>query len=306
VHDPATPLAEVTFAVIDLETTGCSPADCGITEVGALKFRGGERVGTIQTLVDPGIEIPTRIVQLTGIHDGMVHGAPTIAAVLPTLLEFIGDAVIVGHNVRFDLGFLHADLAALDYLPIANGFVDTLALARRLVRDEVQNCRLGTLAEHFHVTDDPCHRAFSDAAATAEVFHALLERAAGFGVFALDDLFAFPTTGGHPEAAKLRWVAALPRRPGTYVLRGLDGEVLYVGAGDNLRADVRHLFERKERRGAGGALGLAHALEHEVHSSSDGAHARALELIEACRPRFNGARRRRRVTSEAARASGAQ
>jgi DNA polymerase-3 subunit epsilon len=194
-QDAAARLAHVTFAVIDLETTGCSPSDCEITEVGALKFRGGERIGTFQTLVDPGVTIPERIVGITGIHDGMVRSAPGIASVLPTLLEFVGDSVIVGHNVRFDLGFLHADLTALDYLPMTNGFIDTLALARRLVRDEVPNCRLDTLARHLRTTEAPCHRAFADAAATGDVFHALLERAAGFGVFELDDLVAFAITG---------------------------------------------------------------------------------------------------------------
>jgi DNA polymerase-3 subunit epsilon len=277
-QDPTTALADVTFVVIDLETTGCSAADCQITEVGALKLRGGERVGTFQTLVDPGTAIPAAIVGLTGIHDGMVAGAPSIAAVLPMLLEFVSDAVIVGHNVRFDLGFLHADLAALDYLPIENGFVDTLALARRLVRDEVANCRLTTLAARFRTADDPCHRAFADAAATAEVFHALLERAAAFGVYELGDLFAFPTTGRHPDAAKLRWVARLPHRPGVFALRGFDDEVLHVGVAEDLRADVRRLFERVRRRGTGAALRLAVALDHEVCATLDEAEARAAAL----------------------------
>ncbi len=285
-QDAATRLEHVAFAVIDLETTGCSPADCAITEVGALKFRGGERVGTFQTLVDPGVAIPDRIVGLTGIHDGMVASAPEIPAVLPSLLEFLGDAVIVGHNVRFDLGFLHADLAALDYLPIANGFVDTLALARRLVRDEVPNCRLDTLARHLGATEAPCHRAFADAAATGEIFHALLERAATFGVLELDDLFAFPTTGGHPDAHKLRWVGGLPRAPGVYALVGPRREVLFVGVAGDLRVEVRDLFHRVRRRGAGAALHLATGIVHEVHTAHGAASTRADELIERHQPRF--------------------
>src|SRR6476469_3017967 len=97
--DLGRPLHQVTFCVIDLETTGGSPQDCSITEVGAVKLRGGECLGTLQTLVAPGCTIPRSITVLTGITDAMVMPAPPVEAVLPTLLEFIGDAVIVGHNV---------------------------------------------------------------------------------------------------------------------------------------------------------------------------------------------------------------
>src|SRR5687768_2672342 len=227
---PATPLSEVTFVVLDLETTGGSAQSCAITEVGALKFKGGECLGTFQTLVNPGdgVRLPPEIVYLTGITEAMVAPAPKIESVLPAFAEFIGDAVIVGHNVRFDLGFLRANLARLGYRPLANRFVDTCALARRLVRDEVPNCKLGTLARHFRTVADPCHRALDDARATAEVLHHLLERAATLGVLALDDLLALPTTAAHPQVAKLRWVATLPRRPGVYLFKDVGGRVLYV------------------------------------------------------------------------------
>lgn len=176
--DLGQPLTEVTFVVVDLETTGGSPQDCRITEVGALKLRGGECLGTFQTLVNPGTAIPPQIVYLTGITEAMVAPAPPIDSVLPALAEFIGDAVIVGHNVRFDLGFLRANLRRLGYPALTNPSVDTCSLARRLVRDEVPNCKLSTLARHFRTAANPCHRALDDAKATGEVFHYLLETAA--------------------------------------------------------------------------------------------------------------------------------
>src|SRR5687767_3404132 len=181
-----TPLADVTFVVVDLETTGASPTDCGVTEVGAVKLRGGECLGTFQTLVNPGLLIPPQITYLTGITQAMVLPAPRIAAVLPSFLEFCRDAVVVGHNVRFDLGFLNAALRDAGRPRLDNRFVDTCALARRLVRDEVPDCRLGTLAAHFRVSHRPTHRALDDALATGEVLHALLERAGRLGVLALD------------------------------------------------------------------------------------------------------------------------
>src|SRR5256885_3210655 len=93
--DQATPLREATFCVVDLETTGGSPATCAITEVGAVKVRGGECVGTLQTLVNPGVPIPPEIIVLTGITEAMVLPAPRIEEVLPPLLEFLDGTVLV-------------------------------------------------------------------------------------------------------------------------------------------------------------------------------------------------------------------
>src|SRR3954462_14029604 len=99
-------LHEVTFCVIDIETTGGTAADGGITEIGAVNLRGGECLGTLQTFVNPGAAIPPQITILTGISQAMVLPAPRIEAVLPTLLEFVGSGVIVGHNVGYDLRYL--------------------------------------------------------------------------------------------------------------------------------------------------------------------------------------------------------
>jgi len=134
--DLGTPLHEVTFVVVDLETTGASPATCSITEIGAVKLRGWECLGRFQTLVNPGMAIPPSIVYLTGITEAMVGPAPRIEEVLPAFLEFAGtDSVIVGHNVRFDLSFLRAAMAANGYPVLGNRWIDTCALARRLVRE---------------------------------------------------------------------------------------------------------------------------------------------------------------------------
>src|SRR5580704_2153357 len=185
--DLGRPLAEVTFVVLDLETTGTSPATCAITEVGAVKVRGGEVLGTFQTLVNPGLPIPPSITVLTGITHAMVVPAPPVGAVLDPFSGFVGDAVIVGHNVAFDLRFLRAAMEEHGYPRFTNTVVDTCALARRLVRDEVPNCRLATLADLFRVGRKPTHRALDDAWATMEVLHALLERAGSLGVLGLDD-----------------------------------------------------------------------------------------------------------------------
>ena len=132
--DIGMPLSDVTFCVIDFETTGGSAEHDRITEIGAAKYRGGECIGTFQTLVNPGCGIPPFITILTGITEAMVMPAPHIEALLGTLRDFIGDSVIVAHNARFDVGFLNAAMIRDDRDPLSNKVIDTVPLARRLVR----------------------------------------------------------------------------------------------------------------------------------------------------------------------------
>ena len=285
--DLGSPLHEVTFCVVDLETTGASHATCAITEVGAVKVRGGECLGTFQTLVNPGHAIPREIVFLTGITEAMVLPAPSIDAVLPAFLEFAGDAVLVGHNVRFDLGFLQAAAAAGSYPRLANRWVDTCALARRLVRDEVPDCRLGTLASRLRLAHRPSHRALDDALATADLLHTLLERAGGLGVLGLDDLLELPTIRAHPQVGKLRLTARLPRRPGVYLFRGRGGRVLYVGKATDLRRRVRSYFSGDERRKVSQLLRETEAIDHVVCPGDLEASVLEVRLIHHHLPPFN-------------------
>lgn len=285
--DLGTPLHDVTFCAVDLETTGGSPATSAITEVGAVKVRGGECIGSFHTLVNPGLPIPPEIVVLTGITEAMVGPAPEIGHVLPSLLEFMGGAVLVGHNLRFDIAFLDAALRAHRYPRLAHPRVDTCALARRLVRDEVANCRLQTLARQLRLSHQPCHRALDDALATADLLHALLERAAGLGVLGLDDLIALPKLAAHPLAPKLRLTAALPRGPGVYLFRGPGDRVLYVGKAADLRARVRSYFSGHERRKVLPLLRETERVDHVVCPSPLEAGVLEVRLIHRFLPPYN-------------------
>ena len=285
--DLGTPLSEVTFCVVDLETTGSRAADCGITEIGAVKVRAGEVLGTFQTLVNPGCAIPPEITVLTGITQSMVAPAPRIESVLPSLLEFIGDAVIVGHNVRFDLSFLQAALERDGRERLSNRSVDTVALARRLVRSEVPNCRLGTLAERLRLEHRPSHRALDDAWTTVDLLHLLIERAGGLGVTGLDDLMSLPTMAGHAQASKLRLTDDLPRTSGVYLFRNLVGDVLYVGKATNLRARVRSYFSSDDRRKIGPLLRETARIDHVVHPHPLAAAVHEIRLIHEHTPGYN-------------------
>lgn len=186
-------LRETTFVVVDLETTGASPhTGAGITEIGAVKVTGGEVVGTFKSFVNPLGPIPAFITELTGITDEMLRLAPIIDEVLPDFLQFCGshqETVLVAHNAPFDIGFLRAASLEIALEWPAFDVIDTVRLARTaLSRDEVPNCKLGTLAEFYGTKVTPNHRALDDAQTTVEIMHRLFERVGSLGVESYGEL----------------------------------------------------------------------------------------------------------------------
>lgn len=286
-EDLGRPIRDTPFCVIDVETTGGSAAAGAITEIGAVRVRGGACEGTFSTLVDPGMPIPAEITALTGIRGDMVADAPPFRAVADALAEFVGDAVIVGHNIRYDLAFLGAEFERIGRDRLVNRSVCTLALARRLVRDEVPNCKLGTLATCLRLDHRPSHRALDDALATTDLFMALLERAGTLGVLGLEDLFLLPRLAGHPQAAKLGLTEDLPRAPGVYLFKDRSDNVLYVGKATDLRSRVRSYFSSDDRRKVAELLRSTATIDHEVSVHPLAAAVREVQLIAGHLPRFN-------------------
>jgi DNA polymerase-3 subunit epsilon len=288
--DPgAMSLRDTTFVVVDLETTGGAPDGGGITEVGAVKVRGGEELGVLATLVNPGERIPPFITVLTGITEAMIAPAPPVEQVLPPLLEFLHGAVLVAHNAPYDVGFLKAACARHGYSWPAPRVLDTAALARRVLpRDEVPNRRLATLARHFRTPRRPTHRALDDALATVDVLHALIARLGGHKVFTLGDTLEFVKAVSPVQRRKRHLAEGLPHVPGVYVFRALDGRALYVGTSGDIATRVRSYFTAAEKRARIDemlnaaerveAIECAHSLEAEV---------RELRLIAAHAPPYN-------------------
>jgi DNA polymerase-3 subunit epsilon len=205
--DLGRPLAQTTFVVLDLETSGGAPhLGARITEIGAVKVRGGEVLGKFQTIVNPETPIPSFITALTGITDQMVSSSPRIAEVFPVLLEFLGsenETVFVAHNAPFDLSFLKAAATTSEYRWPKYMVIDTAKLARQILsRDEVVNCKLGTLAEFFNTTVSPTHRALDDALATVDVLHALIGRVGSLGINTLEELKDFSNRKSSARAKK--------------------------------------------------------------------------------------------------------
>ena len=157
-----------TFVVFDLETTGFSPIQDKIIEIGAVKVENGRITDKFSTFVNPKIPIPFKITQLTSITDSMVMEAPEIETVLPQFLEFIGDAVLVAHNASFDVGFIEQNCRYQDIQPDFTS-VDTVAMARILL-PTLAKFKLNIVAKALNISLENHHRAVDDAGATAEIF----------------------------------------------------------------------------------------------------------------------------------------
>ncbi|HEY6566574.1 MAG TPA: DEDD exonuclease domain-containing protein [Actinomycetota bacterium] len=259
--DQGVPLDQVEFCVVDLETTGGSPRNSRITEVGAVRYLGGQRLGSFQSLVNPCEHIPARIAHLTGIDDRLVAREPPIEQVLPAFLEFARGATIVAHNARFDFAFLNENLATLDYPVLPGPPVCTARLARRIVWPDVPNVKLRTLAEYFRTRVKPIHRALDDADACAEVLHGLLALGGRLGIRTLGDLHEVVRAKGRPNFGKIHLADALPHATGVYVFRGREGQVLYVGKSNDLRTRVKSYFYGDERKKVERLLEEIHTVE---------------------------------------------
>ncbi|WP_310550359.1 PolC-type DNA polymerase III [Paenibacillus glufosinatiresistens] len=166
-------LKTATYVVFDIETTGLSITRNNITELAAVKMQGGQEIDRYTTFVNPHEKIPYHIQQLTNITDEMVKDAPDIAPVLDEFTAFAGDAVLVAHNARFDMGFIQAMLAKHGKPQMTNPFLDTLELAR-LLHPNMKNHRLNTLADKYKVLLESHHRAVDDTVALGGILNGLL------------------------------------------------------------------------------------------------------------------------------------
>ena len=290
------PLRETTFVIVDLETTGGRARGDedgagydAITEIGAVKVRGGEVLGEFATLVDPGRSIPPQIVTLTGITTAMVCDAPTIDSVLPAFLEFARGAVLVAHNAGFDVGFLRAAADRLQLSWKRPPVLCTVKLARRvLTKDEAPSVRLSALAQLFGAGTRPTHRALDDARATVDVLHALIERVGNQGIHTFANLRSYLPDVTPAQRRNRHLATALPRRPGVYLFRGPSDEVLYVGTAVDLRRRVAQYFNGTDPRTRMKEMAsLATRVDHVECAHELEAGVRELRLLAAHAPPYN-------------------
>lgn len=160
------------FVCIDLETTGLDPKRDKIIEIGAVKVRHGEVEDVFESFAAPGRSLDERIVELTGIEDAQLENAPGIEEILPGLLTFIGEDVLLGHSVLFDYSFIKR-AAVNQKFKFEKYGIDTLKIARKYL-PHLESRSLAFLCEHFGIAHN-AHRALTDARATVELYRKLLE-----------------------------------------------------------------------------------------------------------------------------------
>jgi DNA polymerase III subunit epsilon len=281
-------LEDAHFVVVDLETTGLSPRDARICEIGAQRVRRLALEDVYETLVDPGVPLPPAVASLTGIHPRELPGSPRVGAAVAGLVAFTGDAALVAHNARFDVAFLDRELERLTGRRVAAPVVDTMWLARRLLEGRTRRVGLAALSHFFGVPTEPCHRALPDARATAEILLVLIGLAQERGARTLADVVELAAPRARRLHTKRALVAGAPPRPGVYVFRGARDLALYVGRARDLRARLRSYFSgTRQRPAVEAALGALEHVEWRETGSELEAAVEELRLLRALRPPAN-------------------
>lgn len=168
------------YVVIDIETTGLDPNYDEIIEIAALKIQNGSETDRFHSLVNPNCEIDEFIESLTGITNAMLETAPDLEIVLPQFLAFVGDKVVVGHNVNFDVNFIYDCAENLKLNLFTNNFVDTMRISRKLYAD-LKHHTLADLVVALGVGETVEHRALADCIQTKECFEIMRNRADEIG-----------------------------------------------------------------------------------------------------------------------------
>jgi DNA polymerase III epsilon subunit family exonuclease len=253
-----------------------------------VRVRGLELEERFETLVNPRRPLPAAIAALTGIDPSELRGAPPVELAVRRFLEFAGDAVLVAHNARFDIGFLDREVERLTGRRIAAPVVDTVWLARRVLAGRAARVGLASLAHFFGTSTRPCHRALADAEATAEILLALIGLAQERGASTVAELADLAAPRARRLAGKRSLVAGAPQRPGVYLFRDRNEQVLYVGRARDLRARLRSYFRTERQRPAvEAALGALERVEWRVLGSELEAALEELRLLRELRPPAN-------------------
>lgn len=162
------------YIVFDIETTGLDSSYDEVIEIGAIKVKNNKIVSKFNSLVKPKNEIDEYITELTGITNEMVKDAPTIEEILPDFMNYIGNDILIGHNINFDINFIYDNLYRNKFDVLTNDFIDTMRISRKLL-SELPHHRLIDLAKYFKIDSTNNHRSLKDCEITMNVYENLKE-----------------------------------------------------------------------------------------------------------------------------------
>jgi DNA polymerase III epsilon subunit family exonuclease len=289
------------FVAIDVETTGLRPSNQRVIEVALHRYRDGVVAEKFESLVNPGREIPAFITTLTGISNEDVEFAPVFTDIADQVIEFIGEALLIGHNVRFDISFVNAELKRADREQLINERLDTLTLAVRYL-NKLRKPSLDRVASALGLQPRDIHRAGRDAQLTAEAALRLVDIAARTGVTSIDDLKSVSSAQQHrprDDVGRARslmdrsWLRDIPRKPGVYIMLSHDDEIIYVGKAKNLRERLASYYSQPlgYTRKMDGLIESMARVETEVVGTELQALILESQLIHRYQPRYNTALR---------------
>ncbi len=189
--------SESEFIIFDIETTGLSFKNCGITQIGALKYKNGDIIGEFSTFVNPNMPIPENIVRLTGITDDMVKDAPCEREAVESFLEFCGDRMLVAHNANFDISFI-TRVANDNEIPFNNAYLDTVALSR-FINSDINKHTLDTLAKYYQLGEFDHHKADADTEMLAKIFACMSRKLGANGIATVSDMNSAMSGSADPK-----------------------------------------------------------------------------------------------------------
>lgn len=285
------------FISLDVETTGLKALNHRVIEIAMIQYRDGLETRRFETLINPDREIPKYIVQLTQIDNGMVEDSPRFAEIAREVYEFIDGALIVGHNVGFDIGFLNGEFSRAGLPQLINDRLDTMFLANRII-PSLKRPSLDRIAKELGLQPRKIHRAGIDAEITAEVAGRLAERAKSMGIDSPDRLRqAAKTTAPRPKDDVGRGRALLdrsiladaPKAPGVYIMRDRNEAIIYVGKAKSLRDRLGSYFSQPlgYTRKMDGLLESIGSIETIKTGSELAALLLESQLISRHQPRYN-------------------
>ncbi len=314
-------LSELEFVVLDTETTGLRPGPDRVIEIAGIRLRSGEVLDSFQSLVNPQRRLPPFIVQFTGITQQMIASAPIAENILPDFLRFIEGAILVGHNIGFDIGFLSHEAQLLGYAFPIDG-LDTIPLARRFLPG-LRRFKLDVVAEHLKIPAMQRHRAMGDARVTAAIFIKLLDLAREQGIhtlghirrrlqlpvawsgditqvslskqvehFRADGKLSSPSVASRPTGSLLlnsAWRREFPDKPGVYLMKDENGQVIYVGKAKCLKNRLASYYNHPlgYTRKMDGLLQSVREIETIVLGSELEALLVESQMIKQLQPAYN-------------------
>jgi len=298
-----TSLHDTVFTVFDVETTGLSPVNNRMTEIGIVKVRGGEIIDEFETLMNPGEFIPPYITQMTGITNEMVHKKPIFDELAPLILDFIGSknsssVILGGHNVRFDYGFLNESLLRAGHNKLEHPSLCTARLARRLSRS-LPSKSLDSLKRHFGIHTKRKHRAIDDARATAQILSIFIEQlVTEFEFETIDEVVGFQfkkiyddsKTTARFKKLKIN-LKEVPQKPGIYFMFNKNDEIIYIGKAKSLKERLGSYFYHNTSHSTKvkKLVRFVHKVEWETTGSELSALLAESRMIKSHKPRFNSA-----------------